>query len=663
LFRGLFLGLSSGPQAKEEDAMSQSLPDRLDLDQLRRRAKELRDAARTGDAQALERFSRHHPTAGPGEVSLAAAQLVIARELSFASWPKLKAAVDAAVSARREVRKLLAASVDGRPEDAAEVLSRDPSLARRDLRAAAVSGDVDAARELLAADPAAALAIDEERGWPPLLYACYSLWHRVDPARAAGMAEVVRLLLDAGASPNTNNGGRPHRAYRSALHGSATVNNPTITRLLLERGANPDDGESLYQAAGHRDHACLELLLSHGAAVAGTWALDVAVHADDHEGVELLLSAARRNNEPVPQLAEGLLADAAATASTEVLEALLRAGGDPAVHNDAGISAVRLAVRAGRTESARRLVAAGAADDTTDVDRFIGACMRGDRSTAGQLLAEHPDFGDHLTDHDRAAVVEAAGSVPAAAVALMLDLGFTPHSRNAMGEQPLHTAAYAGNAETVRLLLDAGADIDARDDNFDGTPLAYATVGSGEQAGKPGDWIGTVRLLLGAGASREGVWISAKPPSKEVAEVLRGYGITPDGKPEPVPDDGGRPSLSVGTGVVADIARHLEAAYADRDLELLASLLHPEVRWTGDCTSRDQVLDWYRALIADGTVAAVESVEVHGDAVLLGVRVSRPAEGARPAPAQHLYQLFTVAGTEIVEIRGHPDRASALARQ
>ena len=41
----------------------------------------------------------------------------------------------------------------------------------------------------------------------------------------------------------------------------------------------------------------------------------------------------------------------------------------------------------------------------------------------------------------------------------------------------------------ARLLLDAGADVDARDDRFEATPLAFATVGSGEQAGKPGDWI------------------------------------------------------------------------------------------------------------------------------------------------------------------------------
>jgi hypothetical protein len=53
-----------------------------------------------------------------------------------------------------------------------------------------------------------------------------------------------------------------------------------------------------------------------------------------------------------------------------------------------------------------------------------------------------------------------------------------------------------------------------RDTRFDAIPLAAATVGSGEQAGKPGDWTATVRVLIEAGASRHGVRITGKPPSE-----------------------------------------------------------------------------------------------------------------------------------------------------
>ena len=642
--------------------MSVPLPDRPNLGQLRRQAKELRDAARRGEPGALDRVHRsYRAVPPPGGVTLAATQLVIARELGFASWPRLKAAVEARAATPGQLAEAFAAaSVEGRRGEAAAILAAHPDIAARSMHAAAVLGDAPMVREMLAAGPSAAVATDEARGWPPLLYACYSRWHQADPARAAGLAEVVALLLEAGASPSTNDGGR--RAYHSALKGSVEVNNPAITRVLLDAGASPDDGQCIGAAAGHRDHRCLELLLSAGARVAGTWAIGAAVAADDPQAVSLLAAAAGGAAGQPGKDATEALPDAAADAPPEVVAALLAAGADPrATDSDTGLSALRRAVRAGRPDAAALLARHGAPDDSTDVDRLIGAGRRADQAAAELLLASHPGLPGQLTADDRAAVVDAAAG-PAAAVALMLDLGFSPEDRNGFGEQPLHNAAYHGNAEVARLLIDAGADLDAPDARFDGTPLAYATVGSGEQAGRPGNWAGTVRLLIDAGASRDGAWISGKPPSEEVIALLRSYGIAPDDEPEPEGDDADDAPRSTGTGVVADVARHLEAAYRSLDLELLGSLLHPRVQWTGLCNTSAQVLDWYRQSLADGTRPTVESVEVDRDAVVLGITLSRPAEGARPAPAESLYQVFRVDDGEVIEIRGYPDRSSALAR-
>ena len=66
------------------------LPRRPDLDQLRRQAKQLRKAAAEGLPEAVARVS-----AVSDHVSLAATQLVLAREHGFRSWPALKAAVKA----------------------------------------------------------------------------------------------------------------------------------------------------------------------------------------------------------------------------------------------------------------------------------------------------------------------------------------------------------------------------------------------------------------------------------------------------------------------------------------------------------------------------------------------------------------------------------------
>jgi ankyrin repeat protein len=651
----------------EGDAVSDSLPERPDLDQLRRRAKELRDAARQGDVAALERFARHHPSAPGGAVRLAAAQLVIARELGFSSWPRLTAAVDADASSRRRVSMFVAASVEGRVRQAGEILRSDARIADRGLLAAAVLGDVGVVREHLAADADAAVALDEERGWPPLLYACYSRWHQIEPDRAPGLAEVVRLLLAAGADPNANDGGRPR--YRSALMGAVEVNNPQITEVLLDAGADPDPGQPIAEAAAHRDLRCLRLLLAHGARVASTWAVGAAVFNDAPGAASLLLDALATAGGRAADAPTDVLPDAAATASFPVVAALLDAGADPRAADSDGVSALRLAVRAGKEETAARLRALGAAEEGTAVDRFLGACLNADRQAAEHLLADHPDLPDRLTDQDRAVIVEAAASRPAETLALMLEFGFSPHARR-FGELPLHTAAYDGNAAVVRLLLDAGAEVDARDDRFGSTALAFATVGSGERAGKPGDWIGAVRVLIEAGATRDDVWITGKPPSEEVADLLPHYGITPDEPAGPQPDDQdherdhdqSQVPGSIGTGVMAEIARHLETACRDLDLDLLGSLLHPQVRWTGLCHDRTQVLDWYHAVLAEGTVATVRSVEVDRDAVVLGLAVGRLAQGARPAPPRQLYQVFTVHGAQIVEIHGYPDRHSALTR-
>jgi ankyrin repeat protein len=647
--------------------MSDPLPARPDLDQLRRRAKELRDAARRGDAAALTRFSAHHPAgradaARADGVSLAAAQLVIAREAGFASWPALKAAVDADVASRRRESAFLTASVEARARRTAEMLGTDPGLAARNVYAAAVLGDAAAVREALGRDPASAVAVDDARGWPPLLYACYSRWNEVDPGRGDGLTEVVRLLLQAGAGTNTNDGGRPQ--LRSALRGAVETGKPDVTEVLLEAGAHPDPGQPVVEAVAHGDERSLRLLLSHGARITGTWVLGAAVFHDDPAAMTLLLDTLRVRGEDVAGAASQQVPDAAANASLPVVDALLDAGADPQAVDGEGVSALRSAVRAGRSDIAGRLVARGAVDDATEVDRLVGAGRSADREAARRLLAEHPDLRERLTEHDRAAIAEVAGARRPEALALMLELGFPHDARDDSGQLPLHNAAYSGDAAAVRLLLDAGAAVDALDTRFDATPLAFATVGSGEQAGEPGDWLTTVRLLLEAGASRRDVWVPGKPPSEEVAELLLVYGIGPAQAAE-TPTESAQtpdPATSPAGSVITEIAQHLDAACRDVDLDLLASLLHPDVHWTGVCRNSAQVIDWYRAALSDGTAFTVESLEVDRDAVVIGLLLTRPAEGARQAPAHRLYQVFTVEGAQIVDIRGYPDRHSALTR-
>ena len=81
-----------------EPARRTASPFRINLEQQRKRAKELLASLRAHDADALKRFSMHHPQVQLSDVSaarLSDAQHVIARELGLPSWPKLKAHITA----------------------------------------------------------------------------------------------------------------------------------------------------------------------------------------------------------------------------------------------------------------------------------------------------------------------------------------------------------------------------------------------------------------------------------------------------------------------------------------------------------------------------------------------------------------------------------------
>jgi Ankyrin repeat len=284
-----------------DDVPSDPLPARPDLDQLRRRAKELRDAARVGDPAALSRIAAHAPVSA--SVTLAAAQLTIAREHGFVSWPRLRAEAQARnAELAQRVEEFLVASIRDWTGRAARMLARDPQIASYDFRTAVVLGDAARVRAMLGRDPALATRPDARTGWTALHAVCSSRWHRIDPGRAAGLTEVARLLLDAGADPGVKVGaaGRPddpddHRW--SPLFCAVTgASNPDITRLLLERGARPDSDDMLYLAAF--DSECLRLLLPYAPDIAHTMALSAPLSTGDVTGVKLLLGAGADPNLP-----------------------------------------------------------------------------------------------------------------------------------------------------------------------------------------------------------------------------------------------------------------------------------------------------------------------------------------------------------------------------
>ena len=230
---------------------SRSLPPRPDMRHLRGEAKRRRRA---------------------GEFpSLALARLALAREYGFRSWPRLKFHVDAVtLDAGERATALIAAVTSDDLRRARALLDADSAIARHDLACACATGEAEDVERRLAARPQLASEPTGPNGWEPLLYACFSRLLRGDPQRAAGIGEVVRLLLEAGADPNA--------AYvkgewlQVALYGAAGIaGDAELTRMLLEAGANPSDerdglhgNEVLYHACEHADPTCARLVLEAG---------------------------------------------------------------------------------------------------------------------------------------------------------------------------------------------------------------------------------------------------------------------------------------------------------------------------------------------------------------------------------------------------------------
>jgi ankyrin repeat protein len=454
----------------------------------------------------------------------------------------------------QRVRELLVASVTGHGDRAVRLLRADPTLGGDSIWTAAVLGEADAVRRAVAADPALAVEPDAESGWPPLLAVCNSRWHQLEPARSRGLCEAADALIDAGASPDTAVGRAPAPGHCSALYAAAGLaNHPALAELLLKRGADPDTPAALYHTAFHRDHVCLRLLLDHGARAEGPEALGAAISVDDVGAVRLLLDAGVSAAAPLPPEALGesyapeppvdpVHAAVELQASAELIALLLDRGADPEARGQDGRSAHQLAVRHGNNAVTALLRAHGAPDDASAVDRFLGACLRADRAAVDRHLHTTPDLVAGLTEADHRAIVQAAehGNLPA--VRLMLDVGF-PLNANVGddGATPLHAAASAGATDVVAFLLERGADVEATDTTWGATPLCWASVGSGFRLGHvpSPDWVGTVRTLIAAGASTEGVWIAGKPPSAEVAAVLHAHGVHgPDGGPDNGADGG-----------------------------------------------------------------------------------------------------------------------------
>lgn len=497
--------------------MNKSVPTRVlrqhpDLEQLKRQAKELLNAFRSGDEEAGAEVAAHYRDANPATFALHDAQLVLARAYGFQSWAKLKAYTDGVT-----VKRLCDAVSADDMEKVRAMLKVRPELVnlhmaenneQQALHFAVYSRSAPMVRLLMQHGANARIGI-----WP----------HRdattpLTIATERGYDEIVQIIQEEeGARPGPHEDNDPNAwpaelvevarsmdedrviaffeshpelinvpYYKMApLHGAAYHASDRLVTWFIDHGADVNlrdkDGPSPLELAGRSGQASAEqiaaiavILLGRGAEMTARAAICLGdadwLRARHAEG-------ALPKQLPAGQGDRGLLQVAVEYNRPEILKLLLELGLPPdepvrKEGNQETGGPLRECIKAGRFEMAELLIERGA----TLTPAVAVALGKRDwiraQHAAGKLENSAGEEGGLISASvkaDRPEILE-----------LLLDLGFDPDERQRMDWMdadenmhssggPLRWCAGHGKLRMAEILLDRGADPNAWD--YPGPPL------------------------------------------------------------------------------------------------------------------------------------------------------------------------------------------------
>ena len=481
------------------------LPERPSLEQLRKQAKEHLETLRLADPS----------------VNLAAAQHALARDYGFESWPKLVHHVESIRPANRMLRPselksdekllwspgrgtdlwaLIQACTSGDLETIRALIAKDPSLARahydyrKPLYFAVRENQIDVVRYLLEHDRNPMdlwvdddpIEIARDRGYTEmeqlLMHTLETRFNASPKGEAIASAlrdhdlQRMRDLLDA--QPDLL--GKGDKGSSQPIHWATMTRQLDAIDELLRRGADINaqrmdgarpihvtNGDYFYR--GWRDvprdwPVSPADVMAHLKARGAFIDLPTACHTGDIERVRELL---RQD----PSLANTLgeyegyylgagapLSNAAAAGRMDIVELLLAHGADPNLPEEQVApkgKALYNAVYHGHYEIAKLLLERGAFPnppvESSGDALWISREWRPDKRMEQLLLSYGAKPGDEHRDED-----------------------WPTREHNWLRISPLHEAARKGDVAQAKKLIEAGADLTARDEHLRSTPLAWA---------------------------------------------------------------------------------------------------------------------------------------------------------------------------------------------
>jgi ankyrin repeat protein len=491
--------------------MHRKLTPKTTLENLKREAKRWLKALRENGNEARARLERVLPEA-PASPGLREVQHALALEHGLSGWTALRDQLGE--SREPESHDALVARflrnacpdhhVRGGPahvmalHTADLLLAQHPEIARDCFPTAIVCGELAEVQRILRERPESAKEKGsrggDDRGrvgefedifrdagplnWEPLLYLCFTRLSL--PAANDNAVAIATLLLDHGANPNAYfmAGGSLYTPLVGVI-GEGEESRPPhprrneLVQLLLDRGANPYDGQAIYNTHFKGDvQWFLEMAFANavktgrssdwenpdwpmfdmgGYGCGARFLLGGAVDRNNLQLARWMLEHGANPNAPPPPKRNAYTVGASGRLSRRTLyEEALRKGSREMADLFASFGATRSAVALEGEEA------------------FAAACLRLDRPEVRTLLAGHPEYLSSpramtiAIMRDRADVVE-----------LLLDLGMSPDIEDsAEGKQhPLHVAAYHDSLAIAKLLIERGAQIDPRETRYESTPL------------------------------------------------------------------------------------------------------------------------------------------------------------------------------------------------
>lgn len=471
--------------------MPQAFPANPDLDWLKKAAKK-----RLAELRAAKPDAR-----------LFHAQLAIANEYGFTSWRALKAHLESIDPAKPNRDRVFAAARAGDLATIRRAFAAgfDPSTQDRDGRTIhQVAKDLHhEAIELLARDIQGGGSSRPEQDVRAI--------QDIIGAAQSGDVAALRASLDARPELIDALGGLGFEKA-TALHLAALRNQHAAIRLLIERGANldrrdfPDNAAALHFAAAHGDIETLSLLVEAGADIEGKgddhavgvlgWATcfnqvreDVAdyllsngatlnvwtaIALDRPDELRAMIAAdpslldarmSRNQHRRTP------LHHAAAKNRVRMIRLLLELGADPNATDATGATALATAAQ----EQADEAVTSALLDGGAKLD-FLTAVNTDRYDAAETMLRENPsriglDGGDTIALH----LAVSKRRLPA--IHWLLEHGVAVNAKRSMWDcnhTALHMTIESGAIDIARVLLDAGADPNVRDDKYNATALGWA---------------------------------------------------------------------------------------------------------------------------------------------------------------------------------------------